>query len=228
MCKYSVVALVLILFCLQAQGMLSRRQTVSGESVTERLSRVKRQTVIVTSECKLGTGFYTGHKIGELKEVLTAYHLGACRKKNKAYYSNAFMVGGQGPVVVLGSSPQHDLLLLGIAEGVQHLPVLNELQFRRSVELGEQVAVIGSNPHGSPVKAYGFGKVLYAYSLEVVSKITVPHGSSGGPVVAIADGKVLGMSNNSDMGFSGAVSAGVILEFLESVHRQGNFRGGKL
>jgi Trypsin-like peptidase domain len=194
------LALILVLYMPETGTSLSKPDYVSS---------AKARFVLVTSECKLGSGFLTGYREEGKAEVVTAYHLIRCRSGRAKRKSKIVQVDGV-VAEIHGADPQQDLLRLLVP-----LPkTTDQIAIRTNSSTGEPVFAVGSNPRGER-SVITWGSVLVTAPGFVTAKVPIVPGTSGGQLVSAVDGAFLGMPVRAEFGFTDAVGGNVLLQFLE-------------
>ncbi len=194
------LALILTLYMPERAISLSKPDYVSS---------AKDRFVLVTSECKLGSGFLTGYREEGKAEVVTAYHLMRCKSGRAKRESKVVQVDGV-EAEIRGADPEQDLLRLLVP-----LPkTTDNIAIRTNSSTGEPVFAVGSNPRGER-SVITWGSVLITPPGEVTAKVPVVPGASGGQLISAVDGALLGMAVRAQFGFTDAVGGNVLLQFLE-------------
>jgi Trypsin-like peptidase domain len=195
-----ILALIMILYLPEKGSSLNK---------TDYVSSAKDRFVLVTSECKLGSGFLTGYREEGKAEVVTAYHLMRCKSGKAKRKSKVVQVDGV-EAEIHGADPEQDLLRLLVP-----LPKTTEIiAIRTNSSTGEPVFAVGSNPQGER-SVITWGSVLITPPGEVTAKVPVVPGASGGQLISAVDGALLGMAVRAQFGFTEAVGGNVLLRFLE-------------
>jgi Trypsin-like peptidase domain len=184
-------------------------ETGSSISKPDYISSAKDRFVLVTSECKLGSGFLTGYREGGKAEVVTAYHLIRCKSGKAKRKSKVVQVDGV-MAEIHGADPQQDLLRLLVP---LHKNTA-EIAIRTISSTGEPVFAVGSNPQGER-SVITWGSVLITPPGEVTAKLPILPGTSGGQLISAVDGTLLGMPVRAKFGFADSVGGNVLLRFLE-------------
>jgi trypsin-like peptidase len=184
-------------------------ETGTSFSKPDYVSSAKARFVLVTSECKLGSGFLTGYREEGKAEVVTAYHLLRCMSGKVKRKSKIVQVDGV-MAEIHGADPQQDLLRLLVP---LHKTTA-QIAIRTNSSTGEPVFAVGSNPQGER-SVITWGSVLITPPGEVTAKLSVLPGTSGGQLISAVDGALLGMPVRAKFGFADAVGGNVLLQFLE-------------
>jgi Trypsin-like peptidase domain len=184
-------------------------ETGSSISKPDYISSAKDRFVLVTSECKLGSGFLTGYREGGKAEVVTAYHLIRCKSGKAKRKSKVVQVDGV-MAEIRGADPQQDLLRLLVP---LHKTTA-QIAIRTISSTGEPVFAVGSNPQGER-SVITWGSVLITPPGEVTAKLPILPGTSGGQLISAVDGTLLGMPVRAKFGFADSVGGNVLLQFLE-------------
>jgi Trypsin-like peptidase domain len=184
-------------------------ETGSSISKPDYISSAKDRFVLVTSECKLGSGFLTGYREGGKAEVVTAYHLIRCKSGKAKRKSKVVQVDGV-MAEIHGADPQQDLLRLLVP---LHKNTA-QIAIRTISSTGEPVFAVGSNPQGER-SVITWGSVLITPPGEVTAKLPILPGTSGGQLISAVDGTLLGMPVRAKFGFADSVGGNVLLRFLE-------------
>jgi hypothetical protein len=184
-------------------------ETGASLSSPDYVSSAKARFVLVTSECKLGSGFLTGYREEGKAEVVTAYHLIRCKSGKVKRESKIVQVDGV-MAEIHGADPQEDLLRLLVPLQKN----TTEIAIRTNSSTGEPVFAVGSNPRGER-SVITWGSVLITPPGEVTAKVPVVPGTSGGPLLSAVDGALLGVAVRAQFGFTEAVGGNVLLQFLE-------------
>jgi hypothetical protein len=184
-------------------------ETNASLSTPDYVGSAKDRFVLVTSECKLGSGFLTGYREGGKAEVITAYHLLRCKAGKVKRKSKIVQVDGV-MAEIHGADPQQDLLRLLVP-----LPKTTDIiAIRTNSSTGEPVFAVGSNPQGER-SVVTWGNVLITPPGEVTAKLPILPGTSGGQLISAVDGALLGMPVRAKFGFADSVGGNVLLQFLE-------------
>jgi Trypsin-like peptidase domain len=178
-------------------------------SKTDYVSSAKDRFVLVTSECKLGSGFLTGYREEGKAEVITAYHLLRCKSGKVKRKSKIVQVDGVR-AEIHGADPQQDLLRLLVPLHT----TTTQIAIRTNSSTGEPVFAVGSNPQGER-SVITWGSVLITPPGEVTAKLPILPGTSGGQLISAVDGALLGMPVRAKFGFADSVGGNVLLQFLE-------------
>ena len=158
-----------------------------------------------------GSGFLTGHTHLGLHEVVTAYHLTRCpRRAGKA------VVRADGTRAIITSvSRKNDLMRVLVKLHRRVLPVV----VRTKLVTGEQVFAVGSNSRGRRHLVVN-GHVLIFSPGYIMSKLMVPHGGSGGQLVGVKDGAVIGVPLSQGLGFTSSADGQTLLDFIALARRR--------
>jgi hypothetical protein len=197
-----ILALIMILY-------LPEKGSSLNKTDTDYVSSAKDRFVLVTSECKLGSGFLTGYREEGKAEVVTAYHLMRCKSGKVKRKSKIVQVDGV-VAEIHGADPQQDLLRLLVP---LH-KTATQIAIRMNPSTGEPVFAVGSNSQGER-SVITWGSVLITPPGEVTAKVPIVPGTSGGQLVSAVDGALLGMPVRAQFGFADAVGGNVLLQFLE-------------
>jgi hypothetical protein len=179
----------------------------TGAGKPDYVRSAKSRFVLVTSECRLGSGFLTGYREEGKAEVVTAYHLISCKSPERQ--SSFVQVDGVA-AEIHGADQKQDLLRLLVP--LHKNP--SRIAIRTSSSTGERVFAVGSNARGAR-SVVTWGNVLIAPPGQVTAKVPIVPGTSGGQLISAVDGALLGVPVRSELGFTEAVSGNVLLGFLE-------------
>jgi hypothetical protein len=194
------LALILVLYMPETGTSLNKPDYVSS---------AKARFVLVTSECKLGSGFLTGYREEGKAEVVTAYHLIRCGSRRAKRASKIVQVDGI-VAEIHGADPQQDLLRLLVP---LH-KTTTQIAIRTESSTGEPVFAVGSNPRGER-SVITWGSVFITPPGEVTAKVPIVPGTSGGQLISAVDGALLGVPVRAQFGFAEAVGGNVLIQFLE-------------
>jgi len=181
----------------------------TGAGKPDYVRSAKARFVLVTSECRLGSGFLTGYREEGKAEVVTAYHLISCKSGQAEHESRIIQVDGVA-AEIHGADPKQDLLRLLVP--LHKNP--SRIAIRTNSSTGERVFAVGSNAKGAR-SVVTWGNVLIAPPGQVTAKVPIVPGTSGGQLISAVDGALLGVAVRAEFGFAEAVSGNVLLRFLE-------------
>lgn len=162
--------------------------------------RITDSVVIIEGDKSVGTGFIAS--TGGKKYVYTAAHVFSGNSRLTARNSSGTSFKKFGD---LEAAEGADLVRMEILEDVK-----NFLEFRPAeppLQVYKEIAALG-NGGGNGVVAVEQGLVLSTSADSVEIDAAIIQGNSGGPVVEIVTGKVIGLATHLTYGQKGVVAAG--------------------
>jgi serine protease Do len=186
---FVLACFALVAMLLSGQGAGPRGDATAADMVARVDSGVVRVEAIGCRKALLGTGFLV-----DRRHVATAAHVvGGATRINLKQGSRTVGAG-----TIVGADPSNDVALIRTAAPIDgHVFSLS----KRRPHMSEGVAALGFPP-GRPMAVRrgfvrGIAHTMPAGKRLIQTDAAIEHGDSGGPLLSVSDGSVLGMLNLS-------------------------------